>query len=161
MVLAVNLWGGMAGASESQGEKLLVKRTGDEKDPTKRIELLDEALKNQSLKGRVLATIFFERGMAHKALKDYFKAIQDFDSALAHSRSAFHAMLEKADCLIELDQLDEASMAIELFLLTKPGTAKAYVLKGRVFEKEGYLGKAEDEYTNFSSWSLVQPWLWN
>lgn len=118
-----------------------------EKDPSKRIEILNKALALQSLRGWILSSILLERAMAHKELKEYYRAIEDFTSALAHSPKAFPALIEKAECLIMVDQLDEASRDLEYYLLTKPGTAGAYVLKGMIYEKEGFLGKAEDEYT--------------
>ncbi len=39
------------------------------------------------------------------------------------------------------------SRVLETVLLTVPATARAYVLKGMIYEKEGFLSKAEDEYT--------------
>lgn len=125
----------------------LLQKAKSEKDPSKRIATLNKALTYQSLRGWILSSILLERAMAHKELKDYYRAIEDFTSALAHSPRAFPALIEKAECLIMVDQLDEASRDLEYYLLTKPGTARAYVLKGMIYEKEGFLGKAEDEYT--------------
>lgn len=125
----------------------LLKQVREEPDPAKRIELLDLALKDSSLKGDTLASVFFERAMAYKAMNDCFRAIEDLDSSLAHSRKAPPALLEKAHCLILVDQLDEAFRVLETVLLTAPATARAYVLKGMIYEKEGFLSKAEDEYT--------------
>jgi len=85
--------------------------------------------------------------MAYKELNECFKAIEDFNSALAHSRKSFSCLLDQAECLITVDQLDEATRALELYMLTKPGSARAYVLKGMIYEKEGFFSKAEDEYT--------------
>ena len=124
-----------------------LKQVREEPDPAKRIELLDLALKDSSLKGDALGSVFFERAMAYKAMNDCFRAIEDFDSSLAHSRKAPPALLEKAHCLILVDQLDEAFRVLETVLLTAPATARAYVLKGMIYEKEGFLSKAEDEYT--------------
>ncbi len=124
-----------------------LKRARAEADLTKRIELLDLALKDSSLKGDALGSVFFERGMAYKTLNDCFRAIEDFDSSLTYSRKAPPVLLEKAHCLILVDQVDEASRALETLLLTTPFTARAYVLKGMIYEKEGFLSKAEDEYT--------------
>lgn len=133
-------------ASEPNPTRLL-KQAKTEEDPAKRIEILDEALKDQSLKGDLLSAIFLERAMAYKATKDCFHAIEDFNSSMAHSRKPSPALLEKIHCLILVDNLDEASRALESVLLAGPGSAQAYVLKGMIFEKEGFLSKAEDEYT--------------
>ncbi len=131
-------------AGEASG---LLQRAREEKDPAARIELLNQALSDAKLKGGLLALIFLERGMAHKELNECFRAIEDFDSVMAHSRKSFIPLLEKAECLIQVDQLDEASGVLELYLLTQTGTARPYVLKGMIYEKEGSLSKAEDEYT--------------
>lgn len=125
----------------------LLNQAQSRKDPAERIEMLDEALKNQALSGKLLSSIFFARGMAHKELKDCFKAVEDFSSALGHSPGSMAALLEKAECLITVDQLEEASRTLEAVLLTGPGTARAYVLKGMIYEREGFLTRAHDEYT--------------
>jgi len=85
--------------------------------------------------------------MAHKEMKEYSRAIDDFDSVMAHSRRSFLPLLEKAECLVYVDQLEAASGVLELYLLTQPANARAYVLKGMIYEKEGSFSKAEDEYT--------------
>ena len=134
-------------AAEPNLAARLLKQAKAEEDPAKRIEILDEALKDQSLKGDLLSAIFLERAVAHKALKDCFHAIEDFNSSMAHSRKPSSALLEKIHCLILVDQLEEASRALESILLAGPGRAQAYVLKGMIYEKEGFLSKAEDEYS--------------
>lgn len=118
-----------------------------EKSPARRILLLDEALKDPSVKDRALSGLFFERAMAYKEVGDCFKAIQDLDSAFAHFRGAFPALIEKAECLLRLDQVDEASRILELHLLSRPNSARGYILKGMIFEKEGFATRAEDEYS--------------
>lgn len=124
-----------------------LKEARAEKDPSKRIQLLDNVLKNPRLRGERLSKLLFERGKAHKELGDCFRAIEDFSTALAHSRKVLDALLEKADCLIRVDQPDEASGDVEYYLSIKPRDGKAYVLKGLIYEKQGFLSKAEDEYT--------------
>jgi tetratricopeptide (TPR) repeat protein len=125
----------------------LLKQSQAEKDPIKRISLLDEALKNASANSKTLASLFFTRGMAHKDMKDCAHAVDDFRSALVHAPNTLQTLLEKAECLITLGQLDEASRVLEAALLTGPGMGRAYVLKGMIYEKEGAIAKAEDEYT--------------
>ncbi len=132
--------------SESKAGTIL-DRLKYEKSPANRITLLDEALKDQSLKGKTLSGLFFERAVAYKELGDCLKAIQDFDSAFAHFRGAFPALIEKAECLFQLDQADEASRILELHLLSRPNSPRGYVLKGMIYEKEGFKIKAEDEYS--------------
>ncbi len=92
-------------------------------------------------------TLYFERALAYREIKDYFRAVEDFNHSLAYTRKIIPPLIEKAHCLIILDQLDEASKVLEVVLTTSPGMAKAYVLKGMIYEKEGFLIKAEDEYT--------------
>ena len=116
-------------------------------DPIRRIELLDEALKDSSIKGEFLSTLYFERALAYREIKDYFRAVEDFNHSLAYTRKIIPPLIEKAHCLVILDQLDEASKVLEVVLTSSPGMAKAYVLKGMIYEKEGFLIKAEDEYT--------------
>ena len=79
--------------------------------------------------------------------KTIFEAVEDFNHSLAYTRKIIPPLLEKAYCLILLDQFDEASKVLEVVLSTNPGMAKPYVLKGMIYEKEGFLAKAEDEYT--------------
>ena len=116
-------------------------------NPIRRIELLDEALKDSSIKGEFLSTLYFERAVAYKEIKDYFRAVEDFNHSLAYTRKIIPPLVEKAHCLVILDQLDEASKVLEIVLSASPGMAKAYVLKGMIYEKEGFLTKAQDEYT--------------
>ncbi len=130
---------------DSAGE--LLKQAIATSNPTDRIKLLDKALSHQRLRGETLARVFFERGKAYKEINDCYKAIEDFSSALAHSRKTLAALLEKAECLILINQPEEASADVEHYLTIKPGHAYAYVLKGMIYEKQGFLTKAEDEYS--------------
>ena len=125
----------------------ILKQIQGTNDPIRRIEILDEAIKDSSVKGESLSNLYFERALAYMKIKDYFKAVEDFNHALAHTRKIIPPLLEKAHCLILLDQLDEASKVLEVVLSTNSGMAKPYVLKGMIYEKEGFLAKAEDEYT--------------
>ncbi len=125
----------------------ILKQIQGTNDPIRRIELLDEAIKDSSIRGESLSNLYFERALAYVKIKDYFKAVEDFNHAVAHTRKIIPPLLEKAHCMILLDQLDEASKVLEVVLSTNSGMAKPYVLKGMIYEKEGFLGKAEDEYT--------------
>jgi tetratricopeptide (TPR) repeat protein len=118
-----------------------------ERDPTRRLLLIDRALEDQSLRGSIVSALFVERALTYRELGDCHRAIEDFTSALAHSRSAYSMTLDKVECLITVDQLDEANRELDHYLLSKPGTAQAYVLKGTIYEKEGFFTRAEDEYT--------------
>ncbi|MFH1116272.1 MAG: tetratricopeptide repeat protein [Pseudomonadota bacterium] len=125
----------------------LLKQAAGAKSAAERIAILDKILSNQSLRGETLSRVFLERGKAYKKTKDYYRAIEDLSSALAHSRKALPALLEKAECLIMVNQPDEASADVEHYLTIRAGDANAYVLRGMIYEKQGFLGKAEDEYT--------------
>jgi tetratricopeptide (TPR) repeat protein len=116
-------------------------------DPVKKIEMLDEAINEQSFKGEALSSLHFERGIAYKEIKDYFRALEDFNTAIAYTRKIVPALAEKAHCLVMVDQLEEAARLVEVVLSTSPGLGHAYVLKGMMYEKENFLAKAEDEYT--------------
>ncbi len=116
-------------------------------EPQQRLEFIDEALQDDSTKGNIQSQLFLQRGIIYKDQGDYFKAIEDFDAALSISKRNYSALIEKAECLIMVDQLDQANLALDSYLLNMPGVARAYVLKGLIFEKEGSLIKAEDEFT--------------
>jgi len=130
-----------------QGSRAILKQAREEKDPAARVRLLDQALKDGSAKGRLRSTLYFERGKAHKEMKDCFRAIRDFDSSLHDSRSILPALLEKTHCLILVDQLEEASRVLERVLLAKPDLARSYILKGMIYEGQGFLSRAGDEYS--------------
>lgn len=144
-VIFITVVGSPLYASFSLSEFL--KRLESIVEPQKKLELLDEALQDESIKGASQAQLFFQRGLIYKNQKDNFRAIEDFDSSLAISRRNYHALIEKAECLIGVDQLDQASLALDTYLLNMPGAARAYVLKGLIFEKEGSLIRAEDEFS--------------
>ncbi len=132
--------------AEDSAESLLRKARSIE-NPVQRIELLDLALKAHPKNAKLRSVLHFERGLAHKRMKDCFQAIRDFNSSMVRSPDAIPALLEKAHCLILVDQLEEASRVLEQALLAKPNVARCYVLKGMIYEKEGFLQKAHDEYT--------------
>ena len=90
----------------------------------------------EGLAGQTLASLYLERAIALKEMKEYFRALEDLDSAMSHSKRLSNAFLEKAECLTMVDQLDQASLALENYLLTRPGTARAYTLRGKIYEKE-------------------------
>ncbi len=115
-------------------------------DPVKKIEMLDGAINQQAFTGEALSALYFERGMAYKQITDYFRAIEDFNASMAYTRKIVPGLLEKAHCLVMIDQLEEASRLLEVVLSTSPGLGHAYVLKGMIYEKENFLAKAEDEY---------------
>ncbi len=131
----------------AQSINSILSRISEVKDLSKKIEILDEALQGEGLTEQTLASLYFERAVALKEMKEYFRALEDLDSAMTHSRRLSKALLEKAECLMLVDQLDQASLALENFLLTRPGSARAYTLKGMIYEKEGAFLKAEDEYS--------------
>jgi tetratricopeptide (TPR) repeat protein len=135
-----------ADTSEPTPSKLL-KQAQSLADPHKKIELLDQALKETSIKPDLLSQIFYERALAFKAIKDYFKAIEDFDSSAANSSKHGDPLVEKAYCLIMLDQLEEARRVVDRVLTTRLGSAQVYVLKGMIYERQGSLSRAADEYT--------------
>lgn len=147
IVVTIACIGQSSRAALKSGVSSMLAQAKAEQDLHKRIEILDAALKAPGLRGELLSSLLFERGMAHKKLKHWFRAIEDFSSALGHSRRALPARLENAECLIEVDQLDEASREVEYYLLSKPSDARAYVIKGRIYEREGFLNRAQDEYT--------------
>jgi tetratricopeptide (TPR) repeat protein len=116
-------------------------------DPAERIEILEQAIKNPSAKGEPLAQVYFQAGLAYEELKDYFRAVEYFNYCVAYTRNVIPAFLEKTHCLILLGQLDEASKLLETILASASSIAQPYVLKGMIYEKEGLLVKAEDEFT--------------
>jgi tetratricopeptide (TPR) repeat protein len=126
------LWGSETGAK-------LLRKAQEERDPAKRIQLLDDVLADQSLTGRLTARAYFERGKAYKELKDCFRAIGDFNSALGLAGNRVSILMEKADCLIALEQLEQASDCIETVLLIETGKARPYILRGIIYEKQGLI----------------------
>lgn len=145
IVLLIFLISGNTGAAQTVDPVL--KRATQAPDPVKRIEMLDEALQAEGLTDQTIAALYFERAVAFKQTKDCFRALEDLDSAMSHSKRMSKALLEKAECLITVDQLDQASLALERFLLLRPGTARAYTLMGTIYEKQGAFLRAEDEYS--------------
>lgn len=125
----------------------VLKQAQSEKDPLKRLQVLDRAIEAPVRSTAVLARLHFERGMAHKELQDCFQAIKDFNAALLLPGDMTPARLEKAHCLILIDQLEEASKVIERLLLVQPTLGRCYVLKGLIYEHEGFPSKAADEYS--------------
>ncbi|MFH0959803.1 MAG: tetratricopeptide repeat protein, partial [Pseudomonadota bacterium] len=112
-----------------------------------KIQLLDELLQEHGLTKQKLASLYFQRALAFKESKDYFRALEDLDTAMGLSKRFSDILLEKSECLLMVDQLDQASLALEHFLLTRPGNARAYTLKGMIYEGAGAYLKAHDEYT--------------
>ncbi len=136
----------------------LLKKIDSASDTQRKLELLDEALQDESIKGAAQSHLFFHRGLLYKNQKDFFRAIEDFDSSLGILKRNYQALIEKAECLIGVDQLDQATLALDTYLLNMPGVARAYVLKGLIFEKDGSLIRAEDEFTralNFDPYSAL------
>jgi len=136
-----------AGTTLAKTPSDFVKQAREADEASRKLELLDEALKTAPSGRGLLGAIYFERGLAHKEIKDYVAAINDFNICMAHAPGMIQALVEKAECLIELDRLDEASQTLEKVLSVKPGIARSYVLKAIVYEKQGFPAKAEDEYT--------------
>ena len=152
------IWLAVAPSHSAPVHSELLKKLDSATDTQKKLELLDEALQDESIKGSAQSYLFFQRGLIYKNQKDYFRAIEDFDSSLSISKRNFQALIEKSECLIGVDQLDQATLALDTYLLNMPGVARAYVLKGLIFEKDGSLIRAEDEFTralNFDPHSVL------
>ncbi len=157
LLFLFSCWCSGAAIADSATDRVLAKARAVA-DPADRIELLEEALKDTTAKGEALADLYFQTGLAYKELKDYFRAIEYFNYSLAFTRNIVPVLLEKTHCLILLDQLDEASSVLEIALAASPGMGQPYVLKGMIYEKEGHLVKAEDEFTralNFEPQSMA------
>ena len=134
------------GFAEMSGRARL-KTASREKDPSKRIELLEQLLEKR-LSGRdVLSRVYLELGLAHKQTGDCYQAIRNFDLALGQSRDLVPALLERAECLIQLNQPDEANRVLTRMGIVEPKNARIYILKGMIYEKQGLLSRAEDEYS--------------
>jgi tetratricopeptide (TPR) repeat protein len=144
-------------SSSTKGASDLLRQARETDEASRKLELLDEALKIPPSSKGLLGNIYFERGQAHKEMKDYLAAINDFNICMAHAPGMIQALLEKAECLIELDRLDEASQVLEKVLAVKPGIARSYVLKAIVYEKQGFPTKAEDEYTRALHYNPHSP----
>ncbi len=125
----------------------LLKQAKMETDPVKRTEILDRALEDGRARGRLRHSLYYERGMAYKEMKDCFRAIDSFRSSLGHSWKHIPALIEMAHCLIIVDQIDRASRIVERVLKTRPESGRPYVLRGMIYEKQGALSRARDEYT--------------
>lgn len=126
---------------------VLLKQAQTEKDPLKRLQILDQALDSRVQSATTRTRLHLERGMTHKELHDCFQAIKDFNTALLGPGGHTPVLLEKAHCLILIDQLEEASKVIERILLSQPTLGRCYILKGNIYEQEGFLSKAADEYS--------------
>ena len=125
----------------------LLKEARDTDDPRARLPILYQALKIAPSSAKLLASIHFELGTAHKELKHFGKAIKEFDLSFGHSKDSVESLLEKAHCLILMNRLSTASNVLEQILSTRHGVARAYVLKAQVYEKQGFSSKAKDELT--------------
>jgi tetratricopeptide (TPR) repeat protein len=149
-ILAFAIPAPAAGATGRRGERnarALLGQALKEQVPAKRIPILDKALNALHTKPVLRSRLFFERGKAHKELGDCFRAVKDFDSALRHAPDEVPVLAEKTRCLIEVDQLDRASSVLERALSAQPRLSRLYVMKGMIYERRGFLSKAEDEYT--------------
>jgi tetratricopeptide (TPR) repeat protein len=145
-LIALSTWAASPLPAIADGADIL-RRARLSKDPLEKIRLLDEALADSTLGQAQRCIAHLERGRAHKAVKDYYKAVEDFNSCLTRCRALTVPLQEKAETLILLDQYDEASQSLERALLISPTDARSYELKGEIYEKEGFLSKAEGEYT--------------
>lgn len=125
----------------------LLKAASNEKDPSKRLALLERILETRPSKPRILSRVYLELGLAHKETGDCYRAIRNFDLALGLSRDLVPALVERAHCLVQLNQLDEANRVLTRVGVIEPKNARIYILKGMIYEKQGYLSKAEDEYS--------------
>lgn len=134
-------------AESKQSAHTLIKRADREKDPVERVRLLEEVLQKRNIKSRLLAQVYLKLGLAHKEAGDCFRAIRSFDLSLGHSSDLAQALLEKAECLVVLNQLDDAARSLARAGVIVPKTAQIYILKGMIYEKQGFLSRAEDEYS--------------
>ncbi len=126
---------------------MLLKEATRERDPQKRIELLEKILETGVSKPLLLSKIYLELGLAHKKTGDCYRAIRNFDLALGQSRDLVPALLERAECLVQLNQLDDANRVLTRVSVINPKKAKIYILKGMIYEKQGDMSRAEDEYS--------------
>ncbi len=144
-VVIVFFWGALLSASSSVDA--ILKEAAATNDPVRTVEILDRAIEDPSISRRGKSRLYFARGMALKKSGDCFRAIVDFNSALIGSPNPIPALLEKTHCMIVVDQTEEAGRALERILPVEPRNARAYILKGMIYESEGFPVKAADEFT--------------
>src|SRR5262249_26090503 len=81
-------------------------------------------------------------GKTRMAMQDYGRAIAAFDDALHDSPKDWEANLERAHAFAAADLNQRAIESYERCIHLKPSDAAPYDGLARVYEKQGFLGKA-------------------
>ncbi len=106
------------------------------------ISLYSEALKLDAMDGNAQN----DMADAYRLKKDYKTAIIMYDKALAIDPHDTNAMLEKAQCLVQLNELPEALKCLDHIMTnheTSRDSASAMVISGTIRQK---LGQHEEAY---------------
>jgi tetratricopeptide (TPR) repeat protein len=88
----------------------------------------------------------FNRALGYQAMKDFDRAIADYDTILAQNPKDIAAMNNKANILIGLRRFDLAIMVLDAAVKISPDDPDLYFNRALAQENLGHLQKAQADY---------------
>jgi tetratricopeptide (TPR) repeat protein len=78
---------------------------------------------------------YFNRGMCYKHLKEYEKAIESFNRAIAYDRKFTDAYMHRADAYVQLDKMPQARRDYTNAVQLEPKNGELYFLRAMMYYK--------------------------
>jgi len=89
---------------------------------------------------------YIELGDFYVGSNDYAEALQHYESAIWHDKYSKTAYLKKAQCLISLQQNNDALLAMDQHLKFHNNEAEAYYMRGSLRFRTGNIFGAKEDY---------------
>lgn len=125
----------------------LLDQAANELAPKDRIEILRRALEEAGDSIPLKSKVNFHLGQAMRDNGDCLSSLRRLRMSLKGAKDPSLAFETMAECLIRMEQIDQAARLLEKVLQTGPERSKPYALKGIIYESQGMMTRAIDEYT--------------
>jgi len=99
----------------------------------KAVAVIDEALLFEDSDTLSLAYLYDNRGFALHKLKQFERALDDYDRAIAVNNQSAHIYIHKAESYQKLHRYGEALNCCEMAILIFPYTTEAYTIQMEIF----------------------------
>ncbi|MCX7422397.1 MAG: tetratricopeptide repeat protein [Planctomycetia bacterium] len=111
------------------------------------VKIADQLISQPTLKGEDRANALYQRALAHSAVQDNLKAVQDYQAAVKISSQHLGARIGLADTLAAIGQNDAALTAYDETVKSFPNMALVHNNRGMFQQAQGRFGEAVVDFT--------------
>jgi tetratricopeptide (TPR) repeat protein len=117
--------------------------------PEQGVSVCTQQIESGQHKGRDLAIAHVNRGVAYYRLKQYGKAVADFDRAIGIAPGLHEALINRGAARLAQGRVDQAIADYSRAIALAPGAAGAWYGRGAAHERAGRRAAAIHDYRRY------------